>query len=164
MSFTPAKCPPGCKYAQVLDVEGNQTRYHCGYILQTGSPRGCDPGTWCNKYTPKPGFKPRKPIKRQPVEPKPCEYCGTVFTPKSPAGKFCCETCRHEAERERHGWKRIEIREIPCEVCGKMVLTVRGKKYCSDACREAVKRRKARERSAIIRDLQKHTDADSKSV
>ncbi len=49
--FVPQKCRPGCRYAMAMTsrAEGTELR-GCGYLLQTGKMRGCDPGPECSRY------------------------------------------------------------------------------------------------------------------
>lgn len=49
--FEPVKCPPGCAYA--MSCDSGPEGVHCGFILYTGRPRGCDPGPGCNQYRKK---------------------------------------------------------------------------------------------------------------
>lgn len=49
--FVPRKCPPGCVYAMQAHNGGDGRKVeHCGYILYTDKPRGCDPGKNCKRY------------------------------------------------------------------------------------------------------------------
>ena len=44
-------CPPDCRYSMRLTGATHGTgRRHCGYILYTGKPRGCEPGKACTRY------------------------------------------------------------------------------------------------------------------
>lgn len=40
----------GCRYRRRFASNWNE--YACHYCLDTGHPRGCDPGTGCTRYTP----------------------------------------------------------------------------------------------------------------
>jgi hypothetical protein len=60
----------------------------------------------------------RTPV-HPPPTPRPCAYCGTIFTPRHSlaVGKFCSRLCGNRAKAEAQGHKRGEWRT--CLQCGK---------------------------------------------
>jgi hypothetical protein len=59
-----------------------------------------------------------RPRKHPPPTPRPCEYCGEVFTPghATHVGKYCSRLCGNRAKAEAQGHKRGEWRT--CLNCG----------------------------------------------
>ena len=47
--FRPVKCPDNCVY--LMTVNGEEPM--CGFLLQTDTMRGCDPGPGCTRYVGK---------------------------------------------------------------------------------------------------------------
>lgn len=44
-------CPPDCRYGMKISASAQGVNHrHCGYILYTGKPRGCEPGRGCSRY------------------------------------------------------------------------------------------------------------------
>lgn len=65
-------CPLDCRYSMKLSFAAKGIAHrHCGYILYTDKPRGCEPGRACTRYdngkkavqAMAPTGKPRKPRK-----------------------------------------------------------------------------------------------------
>jgi len=57
-----------------------------------------------------------------------CRQCGKQFKPRSDKGIFCSRACHHV-------YRDFRI-EIPCQICGKKILTspIRPQKFCSRKC------------------------------
>ena len=44
-------CPPDCRYSMKTSASAKGVSHrHCGYILYTSKPRGCEPGRGCSRY------------------------------------------------------------------------------------------------------------------
>lgn len=73
------------------------------------------------------------------LDPRPCKECGAVFTPGSPAAKFCGRKCarRDCARHERSLRRSVKGLDVSrdCRECGAAFLPARQASwYCSDTC------------------------------
>lgn len=98
------------------------TRYcgRCGRVFVPANPRDMYCGAGC--------------LGRRragtPTE-KPCQHCGTVFTPTT--NQKYCASCLVAGVRTR----RIEFSELPCLICGTLFVPKRrGSVVCSANCRQ----------------------------
>lgn len=69
--------------------------------------------------------------------PKPCEWCGTTFTPKRVDQRTCSATCRKKHNNREQNAKRLVTHPTsPCPTCGVDVTPTRAdhKGYCSGRC------------------------------
>lgn len=97
--------------------------------------------------------RPVRQRKRADSSPRPCELCGTVFTPppKHPHARFCSRTCSNRATVRARMASRTTIK---CEWCGKEVPRhISAQRFCSRRCRLNAKAHAARAKAeAAIRD------------
>ena len=87
--------------------------------------------------------EPRRRPEKKPVSKAPgrkCAVCGAELKPNQ--RKFCSDECktkegkRRYYERNRYKYVAAERSDKPCAVCGNLMTgAIRGKKYCSEACR-----------------------------
>lgn len=88
--------------------------------------------------------RPVRQRKRADRSPRPCELCGTVFTPppRYPHARFCSRTCSNRATVRARLARQTTIR---CEWCGKEVPRhISSQRFCSRRCRENAKSHAAR--------------------
>ena len=99
---------------------------------------------YCGKECCRTAIKMRYQKGPRPIKAKVCPVCGGEFLPKTPNQKLCSDECRRESARisqqkSRYGEMQLRV----CPVCGKEFLATRrqySKVYCSDRCRDEVKR------------------------
>lgn len=73
---------------------------------------------------------PRSTPTPRDMNPRPCEYCGTVFVPWRDTARFCSKRCNLD---NVNGKKRATI--LACKVCGKEFSSATGNTtYCSQEC------------------------------
>ena len=112
----------------------------CGRTFLCENPRQI----YCGKECSRRAIKMRYQKGPRPIKAKVCPVCGGEFLPKTPNQKLCSGECRRESARisqqkSRYGEMQLRV----CPVCGKEFLATRrqyGKVYCSDRCRDEVKR------------------------
>ena len=88
--------------------------------------------------------RPVRTRKRADHSPRPCELCGTVFTPppRHPHARFCSRTCANRAPARARMARRTMI---ICAWCGKAVAQhISSQRFCSRRCRENAKSHAAR--------------------
>ena len=89
-------------------------------------------------------------------EPKPCIFCGKIFTPRRINQKTCrsraCEAKRKAANLQ----STAPTEEIPCSECGKLFVPAqKNHATCSPECSKARSNRMARELRAKCRAAEK---------
>ena len=112
----------------------------CGRTFLCENPRQI----YCGKECSRTAIKMRYQKGPRPIKAKVCPVCGGEFLPKTPNQKLCSDECRRESARisqqkSRYGEMQLRV----CPVCGKEFLVTRrqySKVYCSDRCRDEVKR------------------------
>ena len=72
-----------------------------------------------------------------------CRLCGITFEVYGSAAHSYCRQCTAKTDMEIARKRRME-----CKECGKVFVTSRIAKYCSDACRAAGRRKSERKRMA----------------
>ncbi|ADG70107.1 hypothetical protein Plim_4300 (plasmid) [Planctopirus limnophila DSM 3776] len=78
------------------------------------------------------------PRKRIPLEPRACEYCGTVYMPDRVTARWCQSGCYArwliETRKAERAARRI-VYEMVCPICDiKFQTSHHAKKFCSEKC------------------------------
>jgi len=125
-----------------------------------------------NNYNYHKGPKPTQKKERRKAEPRDCEFCGTTFIPdiSHNFARFCsadCNTKYHSKQRsEKRAVTREEYLKTPheCRKCkNTFVAATYGQIYCSEHCRNEMKKEKNRERYAKLPEAERRKIKDNKN-
>ena len=81
-----------------------------------------------------------------------CGWCGRIFKPQEKATRYCCNSCKKEAQLEvnrrsyrNNSWKYAKPRDSKvCPICSKSFVPIGCQKYCSQSCANSARKEQKR--------------------
>lgn len=89
-----------CTHCQTEYTPTKNTQTYCGKECQTLANRVKHGPVWAERS------RAKRAANRPP---RPCEWCGEVFTPQTTAGRFCSSRCSGDSSRHSKGWEPRDL-------------------------------------------------------